>query len=176
LSDDPYRSLVDELARRGVRLRDKSSAWHQRALHALLSVVTLGAWRRYLGDYITTIGRTIYLPAGFHQRPVEERVIALLHERVHVEQFQRYGVLPMVIAYLLLPLPFGLAWCRMALEREAYAETVRATYRLCGRGGTDRLRAHVIGQFTGGAYGWMWPFPRAVARWYDGLVARLETE
>jgi len=37
----------------------------------------------------------------------------------------------------------------------------------------QRLRAHVIAQFTSGSYGWMWPFPRAVGRWFDRFVASL---
>jgi hypothetical protein len=31
----------------------------------------------------------------------------------------------------------------------------------------------VIAQFVSGAYGWMWPFPRAVERWFDDFVASL---
>jgi len=80
------------------------------------------------------------------------------------------GFVPMAIAYLLLPLPMGFAWCRMRLEREAYEESVRVTFALGGRPATDRLRPQVLEQFTSGAYGWMWPFPRQVARWYDRLV------
>jgi len=62
----------------------------------------------------------------------------------------------------------------MRWEREAYEETVRATYALFGRLGVERIRAHVCAQFTSGSYGWMWPFPKAIARWYDDLVADLE--
>jgi hypothetical protein len=81
----------------------------------------------------------------------------------------------MALAYLLLPLPMGLAWCRMRLEREAYEETVRVHHALGGRAATDRLRDHILRQFTGPSYGWMWPFPRTMARWYDELVDSLET-
>jgi len=79
-----------------------------------------------------------------------------------------------VFAYLFVPLPLGFAWCRMVLEREAYEETVRAAFELGGRLATDRLREHVIRQFTSGAYGWMWPFPKSVARWYDEFVDYVE--
>src|SRR5260370_39231256 len=99
------------------------------------------------------MGRTIYLGTDWEGRGVEDRWMTLRHERVHLAQFRRFGLLPMAIAYLLLPFPVGLSWCRMALEREAYAETVRSAFQLGGRAATDRLRAHVIRQFTSGSYG-----------------------
>ena len=80
----------------------------------------------------------------------------------------------MAIAYVLLPLPFGLAWCRMRLERAAYEETLRVHYHLGGIRAVERLREHVIAQFTSGSYGWMWPFPHALSRWFDEFVAGLE--
>jgi hypothetical protein len=62
----------------------------------------------------------------------------------------------------------------MRFERAAYEESIRVHHQLGGRAATDQLREHVIRQFTSGSYGWMWPFPRAVARWYDRFVARLD--
>jgi len=35
------------------------------------------------------------------------------------------------------------------------------------------FRADIIGQFTGPAYGFMWPFRRAMERWYDRILAGL---
>jgi hypothetical protein len=161
-----YRQLTKAL-----RILPKDRVWHQRAIHYLLCVATLGGQRRYLQDYVTTIGRTIYVTPDWELRPLADRWATLRHERVHLEQFRRYGLIPMALAYLLFPLPLGLAWCRMRLEREAYEETIRAHFELGAL--SDELRAHVIRQFTSGSYGWMWPFPRALARWYDGFVERL---
>ena len=169
-----YAALVEELRDDGVTLVDKSRIWHQRAIHYLLCAATFGAQRSYLDAYVTTIGATIYLTPDWNERGLADRIATLRHERVHVEQFRRYGFLPMALAYLLLPLPMGLSWFRMRLEREAYAETVRVAFTLGGRAETDRLRAHVVRQFVAGSYAWMWPFPRAVERWYDALVASLE--
>jgi hypothetical protein len=169
-----YEELLDELRRDGVRLVDKRDSWLQRVIDVALSVVTMGKQSAYLTRYVTTIGRTIYVTPDWEERPLADRYVTLLHERVHLEQFRRWGVLLMGIAYLLLPLPVGLAWFRMRWEREAYEATVRATYALHGRLGVERIRAHVCRQFTSGSYAWMWPFPKAIARWYDGLVGDLE--
>jgi hypothetical protein len=161
-----YHDLAGEL-----HIVQKDECWHQRAIHHLLRMVTFGAQRRYLQDYVTTIGRTIYVPADWEHRPLGDRYATLRHEVVHLRQFRRYGLVPMALAYLLLPLPLGLAWCRMRLEREAYEETIRVHHQL----GTldENLRRHILSQFTSGAYGWMWPFSRAVANWYDKFVAKL---
>jgi hypothetical protein len=169
-----YQALVDELLADGVRLVTKERVWHQRAIDRLLRVVTLGGQSVYLTQYVTTIGRTIFLTPDWERRSLSDRYATLRHERVHLAQFRRWGVLPMAFAYLLLPFPVGLAWCRMRLERAAYEETLRVRYALGGRAAVDAVRAHVIAQFTSASYGWMWPFPRAVARWFDRFAAALD--
>lgn len=169
-----YDALVAALAQEGVRLVDKAGVWHQRAIHRLLGIVTFGAQSAYLDSYVTTIGRSIYVTPDWERRALADRYATLRHEAVHVRQFRRYGVVAMAIAYLLLPLPVGLAWCRMRLEREAYEESLRVHFALGGRAAVERLRDHVCRQFTSGSYGWMWPFPRAVARWFDRFVDALD--
>jgi hypothetical protein len=172
--EDQPAAVLALLAREGVRVLPKSSAWHQRAAHRLLQLATLGAQSRYLDSYATTIGSTVWVPDDWQRRAPHERAETLLHELVHVRQFRRFGFLPMAVAYLLLPLPVGLAWCRMRLEREAYETTIRLAFERGGRAATSAMRARVVEQFTSGAYGWMWPFPRAVGRWFDAFVDRLE--
>ncbi len=168
------RSLVEELDRQGVVIVEKQRVWHQRALHWLLRAVTLGGNSHYLDRYVTTLGDRIYVTPDWQLRSTADRLATLEHEWVHVQQFRRWGFLPMAVAYLLLPLPIGLAWCRMRFERAAYEQSIRVHHRIGGRVATERIRAHVIHQFTSGSYGWMWPFPRAVARWYDTLVDQLD--
>ena len=155
-----------------VRIVPKDGVWHQRAIHHLLRVVTLGAQSSYLDRYVTTLWHTVYVPADWETRAIEERYATLRHELVHVRQFERWGVL-MAIAYLLLPLPLGLAWFRLRFVREAYEETLRVWHELGGRPACERLRAHVIAQFTSGSYGCMWPFPRAMERWFDRFLSSL---
>src|SRR5687767_5907402 len=105
-----YQELTREM-----RILNKKKVWHQRAIHHLLCVATLGGQTRYLQDYVTTLGQTIYVTPDWDARSLADRYATLRHERVHMQQFRRYGFVPMAIAYLLLPLPLGLAWCRMRL-------------------------------------------------------------
>ena len=155
-----------------VKIVPKTRVWHQRAIDRLLRVVTFGAQSAYLDRYVTTLWRTVYVPDDWEARPIEERWATLRHELVHVRQFERWGLV-MAVSYLLLPLPLGLAWFRMRFEREAYEESLRVWHQLGGRAACERLRAHVIAQFTSGSYGWMWPFPQAMGRWFDAFVASL---
>ena len=100
----------------------------------------------------------------------------LRHEAVHLRQFRRYGRVGMALLYLGPILPLGLAWGRARLEWEAYAETLRATAEVYGleAAASPALRARLIAQFTGPAYGWMWPFPSTVSRWVDDALAALQ--
>jgi hypothetical protein len=70
----------------------------------------------------------------------------------------------------------GLAWGRARLEWEAYAETLRATAETHGLDAArdPRLHDHIVKQFTSGAYGWMWPFPRTIRRWITQEIERLQ--
>lgn len=157
----------------GVRLVDKAGSWHQRGIAAALRVLSGGRNRRYLTHVVTTIGRTVYVPPDFARWPRDTRDEILRHELVHVAQFARYGLVPMALAYLLLPLPIGLAWCRMRLEREAYEESIRIAFARGGLAETGALRESIVCRFTGPEYLWMWPFRRSVERWYDDFVDQL---
>ena len=82
----------------------------------------------------------------------------------------------MSFLYLLPFFPLGLAYGRARIEWEAYAETLRATAELKGLDAARALsmRLYVVQQFTSSAYGWMWPFPSAINKWYDEVLTELE--
>ncbi len=169
-----YQQLLDEIRVEfpGFQLIDKESSWLQRALARALALATFGGQTRYLTDYVTTLGARVYIPRGWSARSANDRYIVLRHERVHMRQFRRWSWAGMALAYLLLPLPIGLAWCRYRFERAAYEETLRAASEVHGEL-DERLRHHIKLQFISGAYGWMWPFPTAIDRWLDRTVATL---
>ena len=157
------------------RIVPKAQSRFCRFLDVVLRLVTFGAQRRFLSHYHTVIGSTLYVPPDWLGRPWQDKVITLRHERVHLRQFRRYGRIGMTLLYLLPVLPIGLAWGRARLEWEAYAETLRATAEVRGieAARDGRLHEHIVRQFSSGAYGWMWPFPRAVRRWIAEALAEL---
>jgi hypothetical protein len=172
-----YAELVRELRAEFPRMRivKKCDSPIHRAIHYFLVGITVGGMRSYLDGYQTTIGRTIYVTADWDERDPLERYVTLRHEAVHLRQFRRFTLPGMAFLYLFLPLPLGVAYFRARFEMEAYAESIRAAAEVHGtaRPHSPWYRAHVIAQFTGPAYGWMWPFRRALERWYDGVVAAL---
>lgn len=172
-----YQALLDELRAEfpGFRLIDKGRAPSQRLIHVLLCALTFGGQRRYSQDFVTTLGQRVYVPSDWDGRSEGDRVSTLRHERVHLRQFRRYGMPLMAIGYLLFPLPIGLAYFRMRIERAAYEESIRAAFELRGRAyvESEAFREHLVGLFCGPAYGWMWPFPRAIRRWHARVLASL---
>jgi hypothetical protein len=158
------------------RIVPKAGNRLSRAIHIALGVVTLGGQRHYLTRYHTVIGDTLFVPSSWDGMSDVDRLILLRHERVHLRQRRRYGMVGMALLYLLPILPLGLAYGRARLEWEAYEETIRATAEHYGLKSVQEgaLRESLVERFTGPDYGWMWPFPRAIRRWYDAVVADIE--
>ncbi len=177
-SDPSPEAYVAELKREFPKLRviDKSESAFCKLLHGALIIVTFGQQRFFLSRYVTTIGQRIYLPAGWEKRDPRSRYTVLRHEAVHLRQFRRYTLVGAALIYLLPILPLGLAAGRAMMEWEAYAETFRATAEVYGikAARAPTLREHVIRQFTSGAYGWMWPFPKQLHRRIDALLDEIE--
>jgi hypothetical protein len=147
-----------------------------RLIDVLLRVLTFGAQREFLTRYHTVLWNTLYVPDAWEHTPEVARVITLRHERIHLRQRRRYGDIIMTFLYLVPYFPLGLAYGRARIEWEAYRETLAATAELRGLDAarSPELRGHIVRQFTTGAYGWMWPFPRVLRRWYDEALAEIE--
>jgi hypothetical protein len=169
--------LIQEIAREfpGFRLIAKRDSPFSRILDGALRLVTFGAQRAYLTRYHTVLGNTLYTPDSWASTAEVERMIVLRHERIHLRQRRRYGLPLMAFLYLVPFFPLGLAYGRARLEWEAYRETLRATAELLGleRARSPLLREGIVRRFTGGDYGWMWPFRGQVERCYDAALAEL---
>jgi hypothetical protein len=154
----------------------KRNSTFSKLLDLLLKVVTLGGQDRFLTQYHTVIGSTLYVPDSWDGMSDVDRVILLRHERVHLRQRRRYTFAGLAFLYLFPIAPLGLAYGRARLEWEAYAETLQATAELKGiPGARERgLREHIVGRFLGPDYGWMWPFRTSVERWYDAALDDIE--
>lgn len=177
---DRYEALVEALRAEipGFRVVRKDQSTLHRAIHYALIGLTFGQMRSYLDSYQTTIGKTVYVTSDWDEWEPDERYATMRHEAVHLRQFKKYTLPVMAVLYVLLPLPMGLAYFRARFEMEAYAESIRVEAELHGVGyvrGAD-YRNHVIGQFMGPSYGWMWPFRRSLDRWYDRIVATIDQQ
>ena len=125
------------------------------------------------------LGAWFFVSSAWGSYSPYNQYVILRHEAVHMRQQQRLGLgkvwlgmLPFLFAYLLLPLPVGLAWCRYQWEREAFIEQMQVEAEELGANGLLARREHYVRQFTGkGAYWWCWPFRRSVERWVDSAIA-----
>lgn len=175
---DLSKQFLAELEREFPKFRvvEKDADLLSQCIDIALKIVTLGQQRSYLDGYYTVLGYTLYVPPAWARTSPVDRVITLRHERVHLRQRQRYGFPLMAFLYLVPFFPLGLAYGRARLEWEAYEETLFATAELLGleAARSPALRARILGRFVGPDYGWMWPFPKQVGRWYDAAMVRLE--
>jgi hypothetical protein len=175
-----YEALVAALQGEFPKLRivrKDRSAFH-RGIHWALYAVTFGRMRSYLDSFQTTIGNTVYVTADWDDWEPDRRYVTLRHEAIHLRQFRTYTLPGMAILYVLLPLPLGLAWFRAHFEKQAYAESIRAAAEVWGPDHPRQpaYRNHVIDQFMGPSYGWMWPFRAHLERWYDQILATVDDQ
>jgi hypothetical protein len=160
----------------GFRLQKKRESRLQRAINVALVIVTAGGQRSYMTRYHTVLFGTLWVPDAWDEMPDLDRYVLLRHERVHLRQRRRMGDFWMAFVYLVPFFPVFLAYGRARIEWEAYVETIRATAEVHGLNAAKRLRASLIERFTGPDYGWMWPFPRTIGRWFDEAYADVAAE
>jgi hypothetical protein len=168
-------ALLDEIRAEfpSFQLLRKKGSRLQRAIHVALQVVTFGGQRVYLTDYYTAMFGKLWVPESWDRLPDLDRYVLLCHERVHLRQRRRMGDLAMTFVYLVPFFPLFLAYGRARIEWEAYAETLRATAEVYGLEAAERLRGPIVTRFVGGEYGWMWPFPTTIDRWFCEAMAKL---
>lgn len=158
------------------RIRHKRTSALQHAIHYALLVVTVGGQRVYLTRYHTVLFGTLWVPDAWDSMTDDEKYILLRHERIHLRQRERLGDVAMSFVYLVPIFPLFLAYGRARIEWEAYVETLRATAEVHGVQAAEDLRAHIKQRFTGPEYGWMWPFPKTLDRWFDEAMADVRAE
>jgi hypothetical protein len=146
----------------------------QRAIGGALAVVTLGGQRHYMTRYHTVLFGKLYVSDAWDGMDDRARYVLLRHERVHLRQRRRMGDVVMAIVYLVPILPLGLAWGRARIEWEAYVETLVATAEVYGLEAARGLEDEIVRRYTGPDYGWMWPFPSTIRRWFREAITSIE--
>jgi hypothetical protein len=158
------------------RIQKKRESALQRTIHVALAIVTLGGQRVYLTRYHTVLWGTLWVPDAWDRMTDEDRYVLLRHERVHLRQRRRMGDAWMSFVYLVPFFPLFFAYGRARIEWEAYVETIRATAEIRGLAAAEALRPEILRRFTGPDYGWMWPFPKSLNRWFDEAIADVRAE
>lgn len=162
------------IARRqyGIKVTSKDRQWKPlwKTVHWLLKILSLGKQNGFYNKFTTTLGKTIFYPAGWQfEKASTNDCVILRHEGRHVQQFLRWGlgneylgILIMGFFYLFLPLPICFAWFRYCFEREAYKVSYYATLEL----GHEPDIEHYVENLTGPKYLWTWVFKNKVRKWF----------
>jgi hypothetical protein len=158
------------------RIRHKRDSRLQRAIDIGLRVLTLGGQRHYMTHYHTVLFGVLWVPSSWESTSDDDRYVLLRHERVHLRQRARMGDVRMGALYLFVFLPLFLSYGRARIEWEAYEETLRATCEVRGAASAWTLEDTIVSRFTGPDYGYMWPFPKQVRRWFREAMQRIEAE
>jgi hypothetical protein len=172
-----YLRVVEETSAEFPRFKivPKSDSGFMGLLNVLLLVITCGAQKDFMTSFTTTIGSRMWVPSKWGSRSPLAKAAVLRHERVHLRQQKRYGMLRYALMYLFWPVPLFWATGRTKLEMEAYAESLAAYSEYFGDGyiNNGKLREAMVDHFTSGEYGWMCINRGKVERWYDAVVGRL---
>jgi len=149
--------IREALAANKMRVRPKSESWLMRTIGFLLALFRINA--RFLERYTTVIWRDVWYPSPWRDFDIDDdaqlaaHASTFEHELVHVAQRKKWWLF-WAVSYLLLPLPFGLAWFRWRWEREAYLTNIR--------------NGRTIEQCVDALWAYGWPWPRAWMRaWFE---------
>ena len=134
-------------------------------------------WNPQLNErYTMTIGPKIYVNFTWDERPIKERYDTMIHERIHMRQFQRWGFIPYFLMYFLVPFPIKLAYLRMKWEMDAYEVNIYMALKTHGKKhvfGKEFIN-YILEQFCGPSYAYTWYTPERIIRWLRETVAKIE--
>ena len=133
--------------------------------------------KEFNSRYTTTIGPKIYVNYSWDERTPKERYSVMIHERIHMRQTQKYGLLAFFLVFGLVPAPLKLAYYRMKWEMEAYRIGIYLTYKKGGRKAvlSEKYRNYLLDQFCGPFYLWMWYSERYIMKWLLKIVRQIES-
>jgi hypothetical protein len=146
-----YEEMEALLKEKGVELKPKKDSFWMRLVGKIVP--------RFM-NYWTTVGKTIYYPSHLIRNPL--KIVChqtLLHELVHVKQYEKYGAVGFLFLYCLIPLPVLFAYFRWKLEREAYLLDIKAGMTV----------EHAVNELA--AY--LYPWPKCwMRKWFNEELAK----
>lgn len=180
--EELYTEVMQAAEKYGIVIEHKAEKWYWRVIGKLLHLITFGNVD-FMNSFFTTFGNHIGTAVPWDTLSYAERYEVLLHELEHVKQYKKAGLgnvwvgfVLVGFAYLFLPLPIGLAWCRAKIEMEGYAQSIRALVRLYGVRVARSQKGRIVEQFTSINYLFMWPFRGYMDAWFDSTLRNIAEE
>ena len=176
LTNQDYESLLgivkEEFPDFEIIKKDNSSL--MKVIDVFLRTITFGRMKRFMTDFITTIGHRVYVPADWDDNSPATKSSTIRHERVHMRQGKKYGKFLFSLLYIALPFPTLFAYFRTKFEKEAYEETLRTVNEYYGPSiFTPGLKEKIVSLFVGPEYFWMWYRKKDIESWYDETVKKI---
>lgn len=166
----------------GLVIEPKASKWYWRAAGTLLTIISFGKID-FMNRFFSTFGNRVGTTPSWEAMWAGTKYEILLHELEHMRQKKVlglgniwFGMIVMGFAYLFLPFPIGLAWCRAYFEKKGYEQSIRALIQVSGLFYARAAKENIVRNFTGPSYLFMWPFKSSIERWFDEAVERIYQE
>ena len=170
-----YTDLVNSITMvyPGFKIVEKSSSLFMKIINILLLIISFGQNKLFMIDYITTIGKIIYVPIDWNTLIDIHKIEILRHESIHLEQADRDGRILFSLKYLFWYFPAFFANGRVSYEMEAYTETIKSIIELEGINAVnnDNFKNWLIDQFTGPYYLWMSINKTYITLWVETTIA-----
>ena len=122
------------------------------------------------GVFWTTFGNTIYYPNVYDLDTAKLFTEVIEHEKVHVEQYKKYGVFLFLFLYVLVPLPVVFAYFRWKFERKAYLVELKYIREHRKDLSVDEVMESVVGSLWNN-YLFTWPKP-LMRRWFKNQLLK----
>jgi hypothetical protein len=124
----------------------------------------------YMTDFITVIGYTVYMPEIYIGTIAGAG--ALVHERQHMRDYRKFGILYLISYLFLLPSVFSF---RAMWEWRGYRESMKFNYAWFGMLPQDYLE-RIVEEFTSARYLWMFPFKKIMRGIVTRAAAQIKAE
>lgn len=154
-----FEKLVVETAKEfpNFEIHYKQDSFLCKVINIFLFLITFGQMKTFMTRFITTIGNKVYVPESWDQRSDIDKYLVLFHERVHMRQKAKHGMLLYSLMYLFWPFPIGFAWFRLKFECEAYGAEMAELMKISQDPKVWlRYVEHVASNLTNQNYFWTW--------------------
>ena len=162
-----------------LQMGHKREIWYHWVLHVVAMIFTLFFNRTYINFFTTTFKNRVHWGDKHHDRiqtgtDLDRVWECLMHEREHLRQFDRYGMLLMGLMWIIPPFLFCY-WRAQKIELPGYTESIRAKFQTSRQWVEHpEYKKWWVKQFTGPNYLWMWIRRKQVEGWFDQELLRLQ--
>ncbi|MHA1339568.1 MAG: hypothetical protein ACTSRZ_05305 [Promethearchaeota archaeon] len=113
---------------------------------------------------------------GWPKTSYKRKYAIMLHERIHIRQESRFGLIVWTLLYMLFPFPTKIAYLRKKWEQEAYEIDIYLALKEKGREYvlSEKFLNNILKQFCGTFYFYTWYSRKAIIKWVLKTIQKIE--